>query len=71
MRKLLILLVVVFLSASAEAQWRRAGLHGADVRALIADPTDPDVLYLGTSGGEVYVSTDAAKTWENPRRSIP
>ena len=71
MRKLLILLVVVFISASAEAQWRRAGLHGADVRALIADPTDPDVLYLGTSGGEVYVSVDAATTWLNPRRSIP
>ncbi len=71
MRKLLILLTVVLFTASAEAQWRRAGLHGADVRALIADPSDPDLLFLGTSAGEVYVSTDGAKTWENPRRSIP
>ena len=71
MRKVLILLIVAFISIPAEAQWRRAGLHGADVRALIADPTDPDVLFLGTSGGEVYVSTDAAGTWTNPRGSVP
>ncbi|MGZ8710455.1 MAG: WD40/YVTN/BNR-like repeat-containing protein, partial [Thermoanaerobaculia bacterium] len=71
MRKLLILLTVVLFTASADAQWRRAGLHGADVRALIADPSNPDLLFLGTSAGEVYVSTDGAKTWENPRRSVP
>ncbi|HUP44524.1 MAG TPA: YCF48-related protein [Thermoanaerobaculia bacterium] len=71
MRKFLILLVVAFLAAPLDAQWRRAGLHGADVRALIAHPDDPDLLFLGTSGGEVYVSTDGAKKWENPRESVP
>ncbi|HUP47567.1 MAG TPA: hypothetical protein VNA04_02130 [Thermoanaerobaculia bacterium] len=71
MRKLLILIVVSFVVVPAEAQWRRAGLHGADVRALIVDPADPDVLFLGTSGGEVYVSTDGAKSWNNPRDSVP
>lgn len=71
MRKVLILLVVGFLAVPAGAQWRRAGLHGADVRALIADPADPDVLFLGTSGGEIYVSTDAAGSWTNPRGSVP
>ncbi|HSP36106.1 MAG TPA: hypothetical protein VLU46_17475, partial [Thermoanaerobaculia bacterium] len=53
------------------AQWRRAGLFGADVRALVADPADPDLLYLGTSGGEVYVSTDGAKSWTNARNGVP
>ncbi len=53
------------------AQWRRAGLFGADVRALVADPSDPDLLYLGTSGGEVYVSSDGAKSWTNPRAGVP
>ena len=71
MRKVLILLVVGFIAVSADAQWRRAGLHGADVRALIADPSNPDVLFLGTSGGEIYVSTDAAESWTNPRGSVP
>ncbi|HEX2835982.1 MAG TPA: hypothetical protein VHW00_23450 [Thermoanaerobaculia bacterium] len=71
MRKLLILLVILVVSLPVAAQWRRAGLFGADVRALIADPRDPDTLYLGTSSGEVYVSRDAAKTWTLPRNGIP
>lgn len=71
MRKSLILLILLFAATPLAAQWRRAGLHGADVRALIADPNDPDRLFLGTSGGEVYVSTDGAKSWSTPRNGIP
>jgi photosystem II stability/assembly factor-like uncharacterized protein len=71
MRKVLFLLVLVLVTSTASAQWRRAGLYGADVRALIADPGAPDTLYLGTSGGEVYVSRDGAKTWTNPRYGVP
>jgi photosystem II stability/assembly factor-like uncharacterized protein len=75
MRKLFILLIVgflgVFVSVPALGQWRRAALFGADVRALIADPADPDTLYLGTSGGQVYVSHDGAKSWSSPRLGIP
>jgi photosystem II stability/assembly factor-like uncharacterized protein len=71
MRKLLISLVVLVVALPAAAQWRRAGLFGADVRALIADPRDPDTLFLGTSSGEVYVSHDAAKSWTLPRNGTP
>ena len=71
MRKLLILLAILILTTPLAAQWRRAGLFGADVRALVADPANPDVLYLGTSGGEVYVSRDGAKSWTSPRNGIP
>ena len=71
MRKLLVLLAILTLAASASADWRRANLFGADVRALIIDPSNPDTLYLGTSGGEVYVSTDGAKSWQNPRGGVP
>lgn len=71
MRKLLIPFVILLLAAPAFAQWRRAALFGADVRALIVDPKEPDTVYLGTSGGEIYVSTDAAKSWKNPFRGIP
>ena len=38
MRKLLILFIVLLSTTPLAAQWRRAGLFGADVRALIADP---------------------------------
>jgi photosystem II stability/assembly factor-like uncharacterized protein len=71
MRKLLITLTFLITALPLCAQWRRANLYGADVRALIIDPSNPDTLYLGTSGGEVYVSTDGAKSWQNPRGGIP
>jgi hypothetical protein len=67
MRKLLILLAISLLATPLAAQWRRAGLYGADVRALIVDPSSPDTFFLGTSGGEVYVSRDGAKSWASPR----
>ncbi|HUP66022.1 MAG TPA: hypothetical protein VM557_12170 [Thermoanaerobaculia bacterium] len=72
MRRLLTLLIFAALLASpAAAAWSRAGLYGADVRALVVDPEDPDLLYLGTSQGDVYVSRDGAATWSNPRKSTP
>ena len=63
LRKLLILLAITFVAAPMFGQWRRAALFGADVRALLGDPTDPDTLYLGTSSGEVYLTRDGAKSW--------
>ena len=71
MRKSFIFLILLLVTSPLFGQWRRAGLYGADVRALIADPSDPDTLFLGTSGGEVYVSTDAAKSWSPTRGGIP
>ena len=71
MRKLLILIVIVIFAVPAFGGWRRANLFGADVRALIIDPARPDTLYLGTTGGEVYVSDDGAKSWRNPRGGVP
>jgi photosystem II stability/assembly factor-like uncharacterized protein len=71
MRKLLISFTLLVLALPAFGQWRRANLHGADVRALIIDPANPDHLFLGTSSGEVYVSTDGAHSWRAPRNGIP
>jgi len=71
MRKLLVPLAILVCATPLFGQWRRAALYGADVRALVIDPARPDTLYVGTSGGEVYVSNDAAKSWQNPRNSVP
>src|SRR5260221_1687420 len=71
MRNLLILIVIVIFAVPVFGGWRRANLFGADVRALIIDPARPDTLYLGTTGGEVYVSHDGAKSWRNPRGAVP
>ena len=72
MRKLLVSLLLIFSALPLIAGgWKRAGLYGADVRSLIADPQAPDTLYLGTSNGDLYVSHDAAATWKRPRVGIP
>src|SRR5437867_13375600 len=71
MRKVFACLAMLVLAAPVFGQWRRAALYGADVRALIIDPANPDTLFLGTSGGELYVSNDAGKSWQNPRNSEP
>jgi photosystem II stability/assembly factor-like uncharacterized protein len=71
MRKLTILLLSFFVSLPLMAGWTRAGLYGADSRALAISPTDPDLLFLGASQGDVYVSTDGGATWKNPRASTP
>jgi photosystem II stability/assembly factor-like uncharacterized protein len=72
MRKFwLFLLTTLLLTTPLSAAWSRAGLFGADVRALVAHPASPDLLYLGTSQGEIYVSRDGGKNWNAPRGSTP
>src|SRR5438874_2007256 len=71
MRKALVFLTMLVFALPAFGQWRRAALYGADVRALVIDPSHPDTLFLGTSGGEVYVSNNGARSWQNPRNSVP
>jgi len=71
MRRILFSLVLLFLATPLLAGWSRAGLYGADVRALAMDHARPDTIFLGTSQGEVYVSHDGAVSWKNPRGGIP
>ncbi len=44
-------------------QWEVTGPWGGDVRALVASPDNSDLLYLGTSDGQIFRSTDGARTW--------
>ena len=56
-------LLVLLLPASGAAQWRHIGPYGGDVRALAADPADFSRLFLGTSNGQIYASTNAGRSW--------
>jgi len=38
------------------------GSPGGDVRGLVVDPHDAERFYFGTLDGQVYVSSDAAKS---------
>src|SRR5437867_8545172 len=50
-------------SGAYSADWRTTGPTGGDVRALVIDPNDPDRFYFGTLDGQIYTSTDGARSW--------
>lgn len=54
--------------AAIHAQWMPIGPDGGDVRSLEADPQDPSRIFLGTSAGQIYLSTDAGGTWKRLAR---
>ncbi len=39
------------------------GPYGGDVRTLAVHPDKPDRVFLGTSDGQVFISTDRGTTW--------
>ena len=48
---------------SEPRQWEGTGPWGGDVRAMVASPADSNVFYLGTADGQIFQSTDGARTW--------
>ncbi len=58
----LLLLAACFVAAQ-DSRWIPLGPEGGDVRSLAYDPHDSGRVFLGTSAGEIYRSTDAGATW--------
>ncbi len=54
------LMFTLWVSAAlaAEQTWQPIGPDGGNVRSLAIDPKDPDRIFLGTSAGNLYLSTD-------------
>jgi photosystem II stability/assembly factor-like uncharacterized protein len=51
-------------SATArDLEWVQLGPEGGDVRSLTYDPRNPERIYLGTSAGQLYVSTNNGVSW--------
>ena len=44
-------------------RWVPIGPDGGDVRSLTYDPTRENRIYLGTSSGQLFVSTDNGESW--------
>jgi photosystem II stability/assembly factor-like uncharacterized protein len=49
--------------ASPAQQWRQVGPAGGTVISLEADPRDVNKIYLGTSDGHVFFSSDEGQHW--------
>jgi photosystem II stability/assembly factor-like uncharacterized protein len=59
------LAAIALTAASTPAQtWRQAGPPGGTVISLEADPRDVNKLYLGTSDGHVFTSSDEGAHWQ-------
>ena len=69
-RNIPVLLSALFLCACLWAQqpWQPLGPDGGTVRSLAFDPKNPDRIFLGTSAGNLYLSSDNGKTWSRYAR---
>ena len=47
----------------AEQPWQPVGPDGGNVRSLAIDPKNPDRIFLGTSAGNLYLSSDRGVSW--------
>jgi photosystem II stability/assembly factor-like uncharacterized protein len=64
MRTISVIVSVLLALELAEAQsWQPVGPDGGTVRSLAADPRDPDRIFLGTSAGYLYLSSDNGASW--------
>jgi photosystem II stability/assembly factor-like uncharacterized protein len=62
--KCLIVLLGLFLCLPLRAEkWIFLGPDGGDARSLAYDPRNPDHVFLGTSTGSIFVSTDGGQSW--------
>ena len=57
---------VVLAALPASGAWRTEGPFVATVSDVAVDPSKPDTLYAATSGGGVWRSDDAGRTWVLP-----
>jgi photosystem II stability/assembly factor-like uncharacterized protein len=57
-------------TATEVRQWEVTGPWGGDVRALTASPSDSSLLFLGTSDGQLFRSSDGARTWQRLRPGL-
>lgn len=61
---LFVLTLLLLATAAAHAQqWQPLGPDGGDVRGFAYDPENPDRMFLGTSAGRLYLSTDGGNSW--------
>jgi photosystem II stability/assembly factor-like uncharacterized protein len=67
-----LVLAVALVGTSARAQsWIPVGPPGGNVRALAADPRNPQRIYLGTANGILYRSDDGGLHWNRMGPGFP
>jgi hypothetical protein len=68
---ILLLAACVRPASAAAADWRYLPIWGGDVRTVAIHPEDPDLVFAGTSAGQLYVSKNGGRTWANAGLHLP
>src|ERR1700760_163915 len=58
-----IIILLLATALMAQQPWQPVGPDGGTVRSLAADPKNPERIFLGTSAGNLYLSTDSGASW--------
>lgn len=54
----------LFKSTDAGASWKGVGNELKNLAAVTINPKKPNKMYLSTTDGTIYVSTDAGMKWK-------
>src|SRR5215510_13573300 len=57
-------------SETYDRVWQMTGPFGGDVTAMAIDPRNADRIWLGTSDGQIFRSTDGGSVWRRIRPGI-
>jgi photosystem II stability/assembly factor-like uncharacterized protein len=57
--------------AAAGPAWSSLPIWGGDVWSLAIHPQDPDMVFAGTSAGQIYLSRDGGRTWVDAGPALP
>ncbi|MFA6286206.1 MAG: hypothetical protein WC661_02385 [Opitutaceae bacterium] len=53
-----------FIDKTGKADLRITGERDLSIQPIVVDPTNGNIVYAGSPGGNVYKSTDGAQTWK-------
>ena len=54
----------LFKSTDAGASWKRVGDEVKNLAAITINPKKPNEMYVSTTDGTIYMSTDAGMKWK-------
>jgi photosystem II stability/assembly factor-like uncharacterized protein len=58
-------------ASPAPAAWQVLPIWGGDIRSLVVAPDDPDLVFAGTSTGQLYLSRDGGASWADAGAPLP
>src|SRR5579863_6067131 len=67
----LVLWATAFAGVASAAGWRPLPIYAGDIRSLAISPDSPDVVYAGTSAGQLYISRDGGLSWSDAGGPLP